>query len=144
MDAEIKKQLDKEKLKKNNEVDALNQELEEVTNNALPMSISLYRQYLEWFTSFELERIKPTTIPSQAVAVEQKGGKDSANQLSNNTTNTTKAESTAKRAFHELTNPMDMGTLDVQMSSENQQQAPFEVEEDLPKFETVDEEMHNA
>jgi len=68
------------------------------------MSISLYRQYLEWFTQFELERVQPASILTPAV--EPKGGKDSAPLLQS--TNTTKAESTVKRAFHELTDPMEM------------------------------------
>ena len=97
MDAEINDQLKQEKTAKRNfataQEDEVTRQIDEVTN-AAPMNISLYKQYLEWFTQFELERIKPTEIVIEA----KFGGKDSVPQMQSN--NTTKAESSKPHAFH--------------------------------------------
>ena len=45
------------------EQDMIQQQIDEVVDSAEPMSLSLYRSYLEWFTQNELMRVKPSEIP---------------------------------------------------------------------------------
>ena len=45
------------------EQDMRQREIDEVIDATGPMTISLYRSYLEWFTQDELARVVPTEIP---------------------------------------------------------------------------------
>lgn len=101
MGAEIEKQMENEK---NNQIsppvkekerepeDDFTIKLHEITNLVQPMQISLYQQYLDWFTEHELMRIKPLDVNSQ-----ENKGKESARPLESE--NTTKAESTVKHVI---------------------------------------------
>jgi hypothetical protein len=55
-----------------------------------PINVSLYRQYLDWFTENELMRIKPVELQSS----QENKGKESVRPLESE--NTTKAESMMK------------------------------------------------
>lgn len=103
MDAEMNKQMQLEKEQKAEETAQIENKEHDITNEMQPMSISLYRQYLDWFTDNELMRVKPQTArlmlaPTVEVAgllsSQEKQGKESAKPLESE--NTTKAESMKK------------------------------------------------
>jgi len=81
--------MNQEKKQPKKEGNRKDRELAEVTDAITPVSISLYRQYLDWFTQSELVRAQPNQLP----VIEVKG-KDSAITLPSE--NTTKAESMIK------------------------------------------------
>lgn len=104
MDAEMNKQMQLEKEQKVEVSAQIVEKEHEVTDEMQPISISLYRQYLDWFTENELMRIKPQSAdtlmlaPSLELGVllssQEKQGKESAKPLESE--NTTKAESMKK------------------------------------------------
>ncbi len=81
--------MEKEEIKgkKDNIEDEVTRQLNALTDKMAPMGISLYKQYLDWFTQNELVRIKPIEASTEK-------GNESARPLESD--NTTKAESMIK------------------------------------------------
>lgn len=59
MDAELNKQLNLERSNMNNPQEVENQKIANLTNLVQPMNISLFREYLEWFTQCDVLKEKP-------------------------------------------------------------------------------------
>lgn len=68
----------------------------------VPLNVSLYKQYLDWFTENELVRSKPLELKQMGsvgneFSSQENKGKESARPLESE--NTTKAESTIKQVI---------------------------------------------
>jgi hypothetical protein len=95
LDENTKKQIKMEKEvkgKKDDVEDEVTRQLNALTDKMAPMGISLYKQYLDWFTQNELVRIKPIEVSTEK-------GTESARPLESE--NTTKAESMIKQTIQD-------------------------------------------